>query len=183
MRRVAIAILAMASFPMLAQVPPRERGPRPQFRADAAEAAVKQSSEALVLFKKTSDRDLEVLRHLRAADAALTDPMQPNTAVQKAYEEIDAAARLQPEFLVMQGVNRAQREVEAARRSPMSADFGRLRAVVHEAVVPASRVVVRNAMRLEEEALAWLKVQQLIGDHLRSLSEIASQSLRASDQP
>jgi len=148
--------------------------------ADTAEAAVKQAMQQLVEIKKICERDVGVLAHLRAADDALADPMQPDNAVQKAYEEVGAAKALVPEFFVMQGVIRSQRALEDARRSPMTADFPRLRATVRdEAVGPASRVAVRDAIRLEDEALAWLKVQQLIADHLRSISEISSQSLRA----
>ena len=151
--------------------------------ADRAEIAVRQASEQLAILKKICERDVEVLRHLRATDGALADPMQPSNAVQKAYEEVEAAKLLNPEFLVMQGVVRAEREVEGARRSPMSADFGHLRSVLRtEALGPASRVAVRDALRLEDEALAWLKVQQLIADHLRAIAEISNQTLRASEQ-
>jgi len=155
--------------------------------ADAAEIAVKQAAEQLTIIKKICERDVDVLRHLRTADDALTDPMQPTNAVQKAYEEVDAAKSLAqspvPEFLVLQGVIRAEREVEGARRSPMTADFGHLRSVLRaEALGPASRVAVRDALRLQDEALAWLKVQQLIADHLRAIAEISNQTLRASEQ-
>src|SRR5712692_4432347 len=164
MRRAGL-ILSMTALclPMLAQAPSRERPFRPPGRAEAAETAAEQAAEQLAAVKKVCERDVDVLRHLRAADRALTDPMQPSHAVQTAYAEIDAAKGLGPAFLVMQGVVRAQRDVEAARRSPATADFGHLRSVLREeALGPASRVVVRNALRLEEEALAWLKVQQLI---------------------
>ncbi len=169
---------------MLAQGPPKVvRPPRPSMSADAAEIAVKQAAEQLTIIKKICERDVDVLRHLRTADDALTDPMQPTNAVQKAYEEVDAAKSLNPEFLVYQGVIRAEREVEGARRSPMTADFGHLRSVLRtEALGPASRVAVRDALRLQDEALAWLKVQQLIADHLRAIAEISNQTLRASEQ-
>jgi len=180
--RLAVSI-AIVSFPLLAQGPPRVRPPRPSMSADTAETAVKQASEQLAIIKKICERDVEVLRHLRTADDALTDPMQPDNAVQKAYEEVEAAKRLIPEFLVMQGVIRAEHEIEGARRSPMTADFGHLRSVLRsEALGPASRVAVRDALRLEDEALAWLKVQQLIADHLRAIAEISNQTLRASEQ-
>ena len=184
MRRVELILwMAALSFPMLAQTPSRERPPRPSMRAEAAEIAARQTAEQLAAAKKVCERDIDVLRHVRAADRALTDPMQPANAVQKAYEEVDAAKALMPEFLVSQGLIRSQRELEAARRSPATADFAHLRAILREeAIGPASSVVVRNALRLEEEALAWLKVQQLIADNLRVISEISSQSLRASEQ-
>jgi len=83
----------------------------------------------------------------------------------------------------MQGVVKSERALEDARRSPMTADFGRLRAILRdEAVGSASRVAVRDALRLEDETLAWLRVQQLIAEHLRSISEISNQSLRAAER-
>ena len=186
MRRFAIALsIAMLVSPMTAQSPtsPRVARPRPSQSADLAESAVKQASEQLVVIKKTCERDIGVLTHLRAADDALADPMQPANALQKAYEEVDAAKTLVPEFFVMQGVVKSGRALEDARRSPMTADFGRLRAILRdEAVGPASRVAVRDALRLEDETLAWLRVQQLIAEHLRSISEISNQSLRAAER-
>lgn len=187
MRRFGIALsMATVALPLLAQgPPPRGRMVRPSMTADAAEAeaAVKQASERLVMAKKACDRDVDVLAHLRAADKALTDPMQPENAVQKAYEEVEAAKMAQPPFVVMQGVIRAERELEGARRSPVSTDFAHLRSVLRdEALGPASRVTVRDAAGLQDEARAWLRVQQLIGDHLRMLTEISSESLRASEQ-
>lgn len=185
MRSLVIGLsLTILSLPLAAQVPPpRGRIMRPSsMLADTAESAVKQAAEQLVTLKKICDRDMEVLAHLRTADKALVDPMQPENAVQKAWEEVQAAIRLEPEFYVRQGVIRAKNEIEGARRSPASADFGHLRAVLRDqALGPASRVVVRNALRLEDEAVAWIKVQQLISDHLRVISEISSDSLRASE--
>jgi len=186
MRSLAIGLSStMLSLTLAAQVPPpRGRMMRPpSMLADTAESAVKQATEQLVMLRKICDRDLEVLAHIRTADKALVDPMQPENALQKAWEEVQTAIRLEPEFYVRQGVIRAKNEIEGARRSPASADFGRLRAVLrNEALGPASRVVVRNALRLEDELVAWLKVQQLIGDHLRALSDISSNSLRASEE-
>jgi hypothetical protein len=183
MRRSVIALsIATIAWPIVAQTPPR-RVSRTTMSADAAESAVKQASEQLGLSRKICERDIGVLMHLRAADDALADAMQPTNAVQKAFEEVGAAKGLGPEFFVMQGVIRTERALEDARRSPMTADFGRLRSTLRdEAVGPASRVAVRDALRLEDEALAWLKVQQLIADHLRAISEISSQSLRAAER-
>ena len=45
-------------------------------------------------------------------------------SVQKAHEEVEKAKLLSPEFNVMQGVIKTERELEGARRSPMTADFG-----------------------------------------------------------
>ena len=185
MRNVYVAlVLAAISVPMLAQrsaAPPRVL--RPLVGAQTAEMAVKQAAEQLVNLKKIFDRDIAVLGHLRAADEALADPMQPTVAIQKAYEHVVAAKALNPEFLVLQGVIRSERELEGARRSPISADFGRLRSIIRdEALGPASRLAAGNALRLEEDALAWIKVQELISGHLRMLSEIAGESLRASQK-
>ncbi|MDQ6800966.1 MAG: hypothetical protein M3041_09035 [Acidobacteriota bacterium] len=185
MRRFAIALsLAGLAGSIAAQTPPRgTRGPRPSQTADIAEGAVKQAMQQLGETKKICERDIGVLAHLRAADDALADTMQPTNAIQKAYEEVGAAKALSPEFFVMQGVVKSERVLEEARRSPMTADFGRLRSVLRdEALGPASRVAVRDALRLEDEALGWLRVQQLIADHLRSIAEISNQSLRAAER-
>jgi hypothetical protein len=186
MRRFAIAlsIATLAGIPIAAQAPPRVvRAPRSSMTADMAEVAVKQAMEQLVALKKTCERDIGVLTHLRAADDGLADPMQPAIVLQKAYDEVDAAKTMGPEFFVMQGVVKSERVLEDALRSPMTADFGHLRSVLRDdALGPASRVAVRDALRLEDEALGWLKVQQLIADHLRSIAEISSQSLRAAER-
>lgn len=184
MRKLHAAVLAVLfAAPLLAQSTPSRRVVRPPARAGSAEIAVKQALEQLAEDKKLVERDIAVLRHIQTADEALTDPMQPANAIQKAYEHIDAAKSLMPEFLVMQGVVRVHQVIGEARRSPSSADFGRLRSVLqHEAKGPASRLVIRNAMRMEEEALAWLRVQELIAQHLRAMSEITGESLRISQQ-
>ena len=56
----------------------------------------------------------------------------------------------------------------------------RLRGLTFRAILPAQRVAARNALALEEQILDWIKVQQLISAHLRRMSEIAGESLRAS---
>ena len=191
MHRYALAILMAVSLPLFAQAPPRRvLRPGPTPFADNAEMAIKQAAEQLTAIKKITDRDLAVLDHIRVADGALTDPMQPFNAIQKAYEEVDAAktlleaARSQPaEFAVYQGVIKTERELESAKLSPMTADFGHLRLVVGgEALGPARRAALRDAIRVQDELLAWLRVQQLISDHVKALSEISSQTLRASEQ-
>jgi len=185
MRRLFV-VLTLAAVTAFSQTPPGRRtiGPRPNFAgAENAEMAVKQSMERLTQERKIFDRDTAVLGHLRTADEALVDNMQPSNAIQKAYEEVIEAKRLNPEFFVMQGVIAAERELEAARRSPVGADFGHLRTVVrNEALGPATRAVIRNAQRLQEETVAWMKVQELIAAHVRTLSDIASQSLQASQK-
>jgi hypothetical protein len=185
MRTIVMTIVfAGMTLPLFAQQPPRMR-PNPQAarRAAGAEAAVKEAMEQLVAEKKVYERDVEVLARLRAAEQALLDEMQPNVSIQKAWDEVQASKRNGADFLVMQGIVRAERELEGARRSPNTADFGRLRGILRgEAIGPATRVVVAHALRLEDEALAWIKVQELISAHLRSLSEIAGESLRASQR-
>jgi hypothetical protein len=175
-----LLLLAVATA-LVAQPSSRPRRIMPH--ANSAEMAIKQAAEQLATEKKMFERDIEVLRRLRNADAALADAMQPATAIQKAYEEVDAAKSLGAEFLVMQGVSRTLHLLEEARRSPGAADFGRLRSILRDqALGPASRVAVRNALRLQEETLAWMRVQELISVHLRTISEITSESLRAAQQ-
>src|ERR1051326_1732626 len=123
MHRKAFLILMAFSLPLYAQAPSRRiLRPGPTPFADNAEMAIKQAGEQLTAIKKIADRDLSVLEHLRTGDGALTDPMQPFNAIQKAYEEVDAAktlldgARTQPaEFAVYQGVIKVERELESAR--------------------------------------------------------------------
>jgi hypothetical protein len=184
---VIAAIFGVCSLSVIAQPSPR-RGrvmpPMPKsMQAVTAESAIKQAMDQLASEKKVFDRDVDVLRHLRASDEALNDPMQPHIAIQKAYEEVAAAKALNPELLVMQGVIKAERELEAARLSPASTDFGRLRGIVRdEAIGPAARLVARNGARLQEETLSWIRVQELISSHLRAVAEISAESLRAALQ-
>jgi hypothetical protein len=177
-----VLIALMMTVSVFAQTPRRYKptgapiGPH----AMTAEMAIKQAMEGFGDRKKALDRDLEVLTHLRIADDALTDPMQPFNAIQKAYEEVDAAKSLTADFNVKQGTIKMERELESARLSPASADFGRLRAMLSkEALGPSVGVATRNALRLQEETLAWLRVQELISAHVRALSEITGDSLRA----
>lgn len=182
MRRLFV-ILVLIGTSALAQ--PRERRTGPPLQritpgALGAESALKQSMDALTAFKKVYDRDVEVLAHLRGADDALADTMQPSISVQKAYEEVEKADSLRPDFVVEQGVIKARQELESARRSPMSADFGHLRGIIRgEALGPAARVVARDALRLQEETISWLRVQELIAAHVRTLAEITGEGLRA----
>jgi hypothetical protein len=89
MRRFAIAFfMAVLAGSIAAQTPSRAMRPRPSPSADIAEGAVKQAMQQLGDIKRICERDIGVLTHLRAADDALTDPMQPANAVQKAYEEV-----------------------------------------------------------------------------------------------
>jgi len=177
--RKLFLLIVVASSAFAQPSPPMRVRPTGQ-NVNNAEMAIKQAVEAAGMMRKALDRDLEVLTHLRAADVALTDPMQPFNAIQKAFEEVDKAKSLQPEFNVYQGVIKVEKELENARLSPMSADFGRLRALMAEhALRPAARVVTRNALRVQEETLAWMKVQELISVHVRTMTELAGDSLRA----
>lgn len=185
MRRLLVAVsLVTLAFPLFAQPSPRGRGSRTPARFEGLEIAIRIAGEQLANEKTMIERDAAVLRHLRLAGAALADSMQPANALQKAYEEVDAAKGLGPDFTVMQGVTTLHRALEEARRSPGAADFDRLRALLRtEAIAPASRVVVRNALRLQEETTAWLRTQTMLADHLRALSELSSESLRAAEEP
>jgi hypothetical protein len=181
-------VIVMFCLPLMAQSPRTSRGgvsrvvPR-NMLAGSAESAIRQAMDMLVAEKKMFDRDLEVLRDLHGAEDALVDPTQPNNAIQKSYEQVDAAKALNPDFLVMQGVITSQRALEQARLSPASTDFGRLRGIIRsEALAPAARLVARNGARLQDETLAWIKIQELISSHLRSLAEISAESLRAAQQ-
>ena len=190
MRRAPLWVILVAVFAVIVAAQPqpqprrvRPRDPRLRYQAEAAEGIVKEAARLLVEQRKLYERDIKVLAHLRNADDALADAMQPSSALQMAYEEVDKALSLEPEFLVKQGVIRMRQELDAARDSPTNADFGRLRSLLREeAFGPASRVAIRNAAELQEETVAWLKVQVLVADHLRSLSEISSESLRAAER-
>lgn len=176
-----MVVLTLVCLPVVAQRPPR--GPRMSTHAYAAEAAVKRAVEQMVEEKKSLERDLQVLARIRGADSALADAMQPAVAVQKAFEEVSEAERLNTDFLVRQGLIRSRQALEEARRSPGSADFGRLRSILREeALGPSSRLVVMRATTLQEETIAWIRLQELIAGHLRVLSEITGESLRASQQ-
>jgi hypothetical protein len=183
---VVVLLIATLSVPLIAQPSSSRRLERPQSRsmqAGTAESAIKQAMEQLAATRAKCDRDLEVLRHVRAADDALIDPMQPHNSIEKALEEISAAKLLNPELLVQQGLIAGERALEGARLSPGTADFGRLRGIIRtEAAGPAVRVVARNGAALQEEALAWLRVQELISSHLRTVVEISAESLRAAQQ-
>jgi hypothetical protein len=184
---LAAILLCSVSLPVIAQsATPRRTPPRPQQRSPhalGAEMSIKQAMEQLGEVRKRYERDLEVLRRLNAADDALVDPMQPHNAVEKAWEDVDAAKAHVSDFTTRQGIVRMQKELEDARRSPTSADFGRLRALLRsEALAPATRTVATNGAAMQDELLSWIKVQELITAHLRSMSEISAESLRAALQ-
>jgi len=182
MRRACYVFLALAlTASALAQ--PRPRNRPMAGNAYGAEMAAKNAVEQLAALRKGYENDLEVLRHLRLADDALADAMQPSAAIQKAFEEVGAADGKSSDFAVRDGVIRTRQALEDARRSPASADFGHLRSILRaSAMAPASRVAIRNATLLEEEILAWLKVQGIISDHLSALTELSSESLKAAQR-
>jgi hypothetical protein len=181
MRRASLLLaVCVLAFPVWSQQrrPVERRGPSP---ATSVEIALRNAIEQFAGRKKMYERDFKVLEHLQRADEILTDPMQPATAIQRSWEQVREAERLEPEFLVMQGVIRARQELESARRSPSSSDFGRLRATLQsEAIGPSRRLVARNALALEEETLEWLRAQEAISRHLREMAELAAESLRRS---
>lgn len=178
--RVAVWVLLLVTTYSVSAQP--RGGRRPPVRsADLAERAIVGASEELENMQKIYERDVKALAHLRAAQTALTDAMQPAAAIEKAYENVDDAKRLldaEP-GAVMQAIRVAHDALVSARRSPSSADFDRLRTLVNAATLPAARIAARNALELEEQILSWIKVQQLISNHLRRMSEIAGESLRA----
>jgi hypothetical protein len=181
-RLLAVLAVTLVCASMQAQRPPRRPGMATP-GVNAAEAAVRQAIERLGNDKKAIDRDLEVLARIRASDRVLIDPMQPTIAVQKAFEEMVEAERLNQDFLLRQGLIRSRQELDAARNSPGTADFARLRALIRDqALGPSSRLVVRTATRLQEETMAWITVQELMTAHLKMLSEITGESLRAAQE-
>lgn len=186
MRRICVCLaVAAVALPLLAQTPSKPRPPyvQPLVRAEAIEGAIKQASTQLEQFRKVFENDIEILAHIRASDAALADAMQPMTSVETAWKEMNEANRLNPPFEVGQGVAKSLQLLDDARRSPTSADFGHIRSVIREwALGPASRRVVANAQRLEDSMTEWIKIQQMIGDHVRLMNDIAGRSLRASLQ-
>lgn len=182
MRRTLALLIGSISLVAMAQShsPETARQRRSTNHAIAAERAARQAYDQVKIDQRVFENDVAVLRRLREADRALADSTQPVNALQTAYEAVDAAYRLGPESSVMSGVIRILRELDQARRSPAMSDFERLRSLLaEEALTPASRVVVRNSLRLEEETIAWLKVQEAIGAQLRLLSDVKHASLVA----
>lgn len=181
MRRILMVLaVAYVSTAVLAQRPPR-RMPPALGPAKSAEGMVKEAMERLGEERKEYERDLKVLGHLRNTDKALNDSMQPTVALEKAHDQVSEAERLNPDFLLEQAIIGARQEIENARRSPAAADFERLRALIRDALGISSRIVVRNALRMQEETMAWIAVQELIATHLKTLADITGESLRASD--
>lgn len=183
-RLLAVLVVTLVGVSaIVAQQQRRTVRPRPSPYTHAAESAIKQAIAQLGNEKKGFERDLQVLGHIRGAVAALADDMQPSVALQKAYEEINEAHRLNTDFTVQQGLLRVIPELGNARRSPGIADLPRLGMLIRtHALGPSSRLVVRNALRLQDETTAWLMVQEQIAGHLRHLNEITGESLRASDE-
>jgi hypothetical protein len=181
MRRILmVLVVTFVSTTLLAQRPSR-RVPPSLGPAVSAERMVKEAMERLGEERKEYERDLKVLGHIRNSDKALVDAMQPTVALEKAHDGISEAERLNPDFFLGQAIIHARQEIENARRSPAAADFERLRALIRDALGISSRLVVRNALRMQEETMAWISVQELIATHLKTLADITGESLRASD--
>ncbi|HEX7830669.1 MAG TPA: hypothetical protein VF787_13515 [Thermoanaerobaculia bacterium] len=168
----------MTSVAAVAQTPTYEPSGRPY--TGSVEANVKSAAMRFAERKEIIDKDIRAMAGLRAADKALTDPTQPGVAIEKAFERVDPVSGLTSDFLVRQGAIRVRQELEAARRSPSTADFGRLRAILQEeAIGPAVRVIARHGAELSEETMKWLALQELIAAHLRQLTETSAEALRA----
>ncbi|HEX6087369.1 MAG TPA: hypothetical protein VF266_22750 [Thermoanaerobaculia bacterium] len=175
---LTIAVVCGASAGQQQRVTPRRPGGL--MGPSAAESAVRQAAERLGNERKGIEVLLRVLQHIRNADRALVDPMQPAIAVQKSFEELSEAERLMADPVLRTGLIRARQALVAARNSPGTADFGRLRATVRdEALGPVSRAVIRSATALHEETLAWISVQEQIATHMKTLADITGESLRA----
>lgn len=151
-------------------------------QARSAETAIQAAVEQLGRERKVVEREVLILKHLHVADDALTDPMQPSVSVQKAFDEVSEARRLESsDVRVRNGIVDALEVIDDARKSPTSADFGRLRSILRtEATGPAARYALRITAALQEETIAWLKVQRMIGDHLAELADIAGGTLQTS---
>ena len=146
----------------------------------SAASLVTTAIEQLSSEKERLDRDVKLLQHLYSADAALLDASQPATAIQKASEHVAEAERLNSaEFTVRDGLIRVRKRIDLAQRSPGLADFDQLRTSLRQdALSPTSRVVARNTFRLQQEALGWIKFQEHLTAHLRTLTELTDANLR-----
>lgn len=182
--RIAVLFLALASSVAAQESDaPPARPARISPRAHAVEVAIARAVEQFAHAREAAERNVKVLAHLRAADDALADPMQPHVAIESAWRDVNKAYDLKPDILVQEGVIRLRNELESARRSPTTTDFGRLRSLLRtEAMGPASRVASRHAARLQEELLAWFAVHDLVGAHLQSIGRAAGESLQAAQQ-
>jgi hypothetical protein len=190
MLRMSIALgLVLASLNVHAQ-PGRthvRRSPQRTFDVSQIETIVKDASRRLTEQKKIVDADLEVLALLRAADVALTDPMQPNVALQKAIDHVDKAQAILPvhqeNLWVRQGLISVKRVLDDARRSPGAADFGRLRFQLHrDCVAPATRVALKHSSSLQQELASWIVAQEWITGHLQLLQQVSSEAILAAQE-
>ena len=178
-------LLVLVSTSVFAQQPRtvRRTPPTASQNVQQAEMAVKNAIERFGNERKALETMLEVHAHIRNADRALVDPMQPSIAIQKAFEEISEAQRKNAEPFLDSGLIRARNEIDAARKSPMSADLGRLRGIIRgQALGPSSRLVVRTSTTLQRETLAWISVQELIATHMKSLAEVTGEGLRTAQE-
>ncbi len=180
MRNTAVVLWILTSVFAFAQPAPVRRVASQSANAMNAEAAVREAARMFGEQKKSIDRDLQTLASLRAASVALTDPMQPSVSLEKALDATSKAESLTTSFVVKQGIIRARQAMENANRSPGSADFERLRAILQsEAIAPATRVATAHGLQLHEQMTEWLAVQELINAHLRQVADTTAEALRA----
>jgi hypothetical protein len=94
-----------------------------------------------------TQRDAEILRHLRAASRGLDD-WQKNVAVSKAADSISKAVQLaaRSSQRVKQAVQVAQEIIGPAKASPNGADLVKLRAELHARPIEQMRLVVAEEM-------------------------------------
>lgn len=184
MQRIAVfGLFVVCSLAATAQQLPVRQMFGPSY-AESVSGQVNEAAKRLVDWKKLVDGDLEALALFRAADVALTDPMQPSVAIQKALDAVLDAKRALREspfnMAVRNGAVKMEGVLEDARRSPADADFERLRVLLREHCTgPATRLVAGHAAVLHEETVAWIAAQERIATHLRQLTETAAATLRA----
>lgn len=96
---------------------------------------------------QATQRDAEILRHLRAAARGLDD-WQKNVAVSKAADSISKAVQLSARSSerVRQAVGAAKEIIEPAKASPNGADLSKLRAELHARPIEQMRQVVGEEM-------------------------------------
>lgn len=187
MLRLFIALgLVFASLNGLAQSGRTNvrRSPQRTYDVSQIETIVKDASRRLTEQKKIVDADLEALALLRAADVALTDPMQPSVALQKALDHVDKAKAILPvhqeNHWVRQGLIAMERALADAKRSPGAADFGRLRFQLHrDCVAPATRVALKHSSSLQQELASWIVAQEWITGHLQLLQQVSADAILA----
>jgi hypothetical protein len=162
--RTTAAILAVA-FTLRLSADPRIR----TLEVDRLRSTINRMAEQLGEERKRYERSVAILRHLRTADKALIDAMQPTVAVQKALDEVMKAEGLSPNSNSLVAM---RQELERARLSPTTADFDRLRRLLRENTIdPFARGVLGTAASLQRELTAWLALQNDIANHMDALNQ------------